>query len=154
MTKTGHFSRRGQQVKPLQEMVSTRLEIQYAQVLTGQTSTFVCRGIGIYLTQLPCKQKKQVGGALLGPATENLHPLQRQRAVLGSQRGNFSSFELLHSWCVAFTYEWSVLQGSDLYQCSRSMICYVPLCFHCEFGSFILILCFYSHNSVNLVIGI
>ena len=34
------------------------------------------------------------------------------------------------------------------------MICYVPLCFHCEFGSFILILCFYSHNSVNLVIGI
>ena len=30
MTKTGHFSRRGYQVKPLQEMVSTRLEIQYA----------------------------------------------------------------------------------------------------------------------------
>ena len=58
-----------------------------------------------------------MGGALLGAAKENLHPLQRQRAVLGSQRGNFSSFELLHSWCV-------------------------------------LILCFYSHNSVNLVIGI
>ena len=34
------------------------------------------------------------------------------------------------------------------------MICYVPLCFHCDFGSFILIICFYSHNSVNLVIGI
>ena len=47
-----------------------------------------------------------------------------------------------------------LLQGSDLYQCSRSMICYVPLCFHCGFGSFILIICLYSHNSVNLVIGI
>ena len=50
-----------------------------------------------------------MGGALLGPATENLHPLQRQKAVLGSQRGNFSSFELFHSWCVAFIHEWSVL---------------------------------------------
>ena len=34
------------------------------------------------------------------------------------------------------------------------MICYVPLCFHCGFASFILITCFYSHNSVNLVVGI
>ena len=34
------------------------------------------------------------------------------------------------------------------------MICYVPLCFRCDFGSFILIIYFYSHNSVNLVIGI
>ena len=34
------------------------------------------------------------------------------------------------------------------------MICYVPLCFHGDFGSFNFIICFYSHNSVNLVIGI
>ena len=27
------------------------------------------------------------------PATENLHTLQRQRGVLGSQRRNLSSFE-------------------------------------------------------------
>ena len=40
------------------------------------------------------------------------------------------------------------------YQRSGSMICYVPLCFHCGFGSFILIICLYSHNPVNLVIGI
>ena len=47
-----------------------------------------------------------------------------------------------------------VIQGSDLYQCSRSMICYVPICFHYCFGSFILMFCLYSHNSVNLVIGV
>ena len=40
-----------------------------------------------------------------------------QRGVLESQRGNLSSFELFHSWCVAFMYEWSELKGSDLYQC-------------------------------------
>ena len=33
------------------------------------------------------------------------------------------------------------------------MICYVPLCFHCGFGSFILIPLL-IHNSVNFVIGI
>ena len=34
------------------------------------------------------------------------------------------------------------------------MIYYVPLCFHCYFGSFIPIVCLYSHNSVNFVIRI
>ena len=34
------------------------------------------------------------------------------------------------------------------------MIYYVPLCFHCSFGSFIPIFCLYSHNSVNFVTGI
>ena len=50
-------------------------------------------------------------------------------------------------------YEWSELeqwpvsvQVNDLLQ--------VPLCFHYFFGSFILIFCLYSHNSVNFVIGI
>ena len=31
---------------------------------------------------------------------------------------------------------------------------FVPLCFHCSFGSFIPIFCLYSHNSVIFVIGI
>ena len=73
---------------------------------------------------------------MLGPATENLHPLQRQRAVLGSQRGNFSSFELFHSWCVAFMsfmFEWSVLG---------------------QWVHVFLLFAFNSHISVNLVIGI
>ena len=35
--------------------------------------------------------------------------IQTQRGVLGSQSGNLSSFELFHSWCVAFMYEWPVL---------------------------------------------
>ena len=34
------------------------------------------------------------------------------------------------------------------------MIYYVPLCFHCSFGSFIPIFGLYSHNSLNFVIGI
>ena len=32
--------------------------------------------------------------------------IQTQRGVLGSQIGNPFSFELFHSWCVAFMYEW------------------------------------------------
>ena len=45
-----------------------------------------------------------MGGALLGPATENLHPLQRQRAVLGR--------EFFFFWIVTFMvcclYVWMV----------------------------------------------
>ena len=34
------------------------------------------------------------------------------------------------------------------------MVCYVYLCFHCGFGSFIPIFGLFNHNSVNFVIGI
>ena len=35
--------------------------------------------------------------------------IRTQTGVLGSQSGNPSSFELIHSWCVTFMYEWLVL---------------------------------------------
>ena len=39
----------------------------------------------------------------------SLQHIQTQRVVLGIKRGNLSSFELFHSWCVAFMYGWPVL---------------------------------------------
>ena len=82
--------------------------------------------------------------------------IQIQRRVLGSQKGNLSSFELFHSWCVSFMYEWSELGQWHVPVQINDLLC-TPL-FSLFFGSFIpfffFFFCLYSHNSVNFVIGI